>query len=184
MSIFKGIVTGVLLCVSCAALAQSPDQRAAERVLGPHWKQVSRAAGLIFTGTVLSIERYAPTQDSPVPTFRVKFHVDRGVAGVRSGQVITIREWAAVWPMQRPMRRAQRMLLFFYPPSSAGLSSPVGGPMGQIAIDAKGNFGAGLPEAPVNDRAHVLRSPHTVVTQPDRLSQIERAIRSAREGKE
>lgn len=187
MPICNRIVAGVMLCVSSIAVAQSADQLAAQRVLGPHWRQVARAAGLIFTGTVVSVRSHAPSQASPVATVEAKFLVDRGIAGAHSGQVVTIREWAAVWPMQRPMRRDGSLaLFFFYPPSAAGLTSPVGGPVGQVPLDAKGNVRDGWGVAPANDPTRLLRPPQrTAVPLPQiRLSQLERAIRAAREEKE
>jgi len=176
------MVTGVLVCVSSVVGAQSPDQRAAERVMGPHWKQVARAAGMIFTGRVLSIKRQAPTQGSPIPTVEVKFHVDRGIAGVGPGQIVTIREWAALWPMQRPMRGDRSMLFFFYPPSSAGLTSPVGGPLGQVSLDPAVNVTQGKL---TNDRSRRMRpSLGPVEGPPTGIVQLERAIRAARAGKD
>ena len=175
-------MAGAQVCVSCLALAQSPDHVAAQRALGPHWRQVARAAGLIFTGKVVSVESHAPTQASPVATVEAKFRVDRGIAGVHSGQLVTIREWAAIWPMQRPIRRdGSLVLFFFYPPSSAGLTSPVGGAVGQVPLDAKGNVRDGWVDTPAKGP---LRPPQTAVTLPQiRLSQLERAIRAAREEK-
>ena len=49
----RWMLIAALVCVSGIAIAQSRDEVAAERVLGPRWKQVSRAAGMIFTGSLL-----------------------------------------------------------------------------------------------------------------------------------
>src|SRR5205807_10161405 len=68
------------------------------------------------------------------------------VAGVRTGEVLTVREWAGAWSTHRAMRRGQRFLIFLYPPSRLGLTSPVGGPVGEIALDSRGEIGP-LPGA-------------------------------------
>ena len=126
------------------ALAQPSDQVVAERVLGAQWKQLSRRAGMIFAGTVLgstppttTIDRGVPAS---IPAVQLSFRVDRAIAGVARGQVLTIREWAGAWSssMQRPMIKGQHILIFLYPPSRLGLTSPVGGSLGQVALDSSG----------------------------------------------
>jgi hypothetical protein len=168
-------VLGRFLLVSAAflsslALAQSSDQVVAAQVLGPQWKQLSRRAGTIFAGTLLT----APTQippskvaaadytPGPFPSIHLTFRVDEPIAGVEPGQILTIHEWAAAYSMNRPLNTGQHVLLFLYPPSRLGLTSPVGGSLGQIALDATGTA-------------------HSDVTGSSAtLLQLERAIRTAR----
>jgi hypothetical protein len=38
------------------------------------------------------------------------------------------------------MRGGQRLLIFLYPPSRLGLTSPVGGPLGQVVLDSRGEI--------------------------------------------
>src|SRR5467141_1767737 len=82
-------------CLSILAAAQQSDQVIAERVLGPQWKQLSRRAGMIFAGTVLtaspltaaaqSVTTQTPATDRAVPagvpgtspTIQLTFRVDR-----------------------------------------------------------------------------------------------------------
>jgi hypothetical protein len=131
-------------CLSNFAAAQQSDQVVAERVLGPQWKQLSRRAGMIFAGTVLApapptattqtaaIDRVVPGK---APSIELRFQVDKAIAGVEPGQVLTIHEWAGAWSAHRPMSKGQHILIFLYPPSRLGLTSPVGGSMGQVALD-------------------------------------------------
>jgi hypothetical protein len=134
-----------LAFLSSLAPAQRPvkqsDQAVAERVLGPRWQQVSRRAGMIFAGTVLSAAG-APDRAAvgPTPSLELIFRVDEPIAGVERGQILTIHEWTGAWSMHRPMNRGQRILLFLYPPSRLGLTSPVGGSLGQIALDSTGKI--------------------------------------------
>jgi hypothetical protein len=160
VSSLKLLVLSALAWAACfPAAAQTPDELAAARVLGPQWQQMSRDAGMVFSGTVL---RIAPqnANGSAVPTIELKFKVDRAIAGVRSGQTLTVREWAGAWSLHRPMRVGDHVLLLLYPRSKLGLTSPVNGSAGQIALD-----GSGKP-APLHE-----------IT----ANQLERAIRSARE---
>lgn len=76
----------------------------------------------------------------PIPLIVVRFRVDRAIAGVRPGQVLTVREWAGAWSMHRAMREGQRLLIFLYPASRLGLTSPVGGPQGQVVLGSRGSI--------------------------------------------
>ncbi len=124
------------------AAAQPSDQVIAERVLGLQWRQTSRRAGMIFAGTVLSVAAPTATVDRVVPAVtpavQLSFRVDESIAGVERGQVLTIHEWAGAWAMQRPMSKGQHILIFLYPLSRLGFTSPVGGSLGQVALDPSG----------------------------------------------
>jgi hypothetical protein len=167
------------VCLESAA-AQQLDQLAAARVLGPEWKHLSRAAGMVFAGTVLGAAQPA-TQNQAIPMIEVKFRVDRAIAGVHQGEVLTIREWADAWSRQRELRPGQRVLLFMYPPSRLGLTSPVGGPLGQIALSGNGDSVAPPAQVPAVSPTSAL--PVSSLPVPEtaiRLDQLERAIRAAR----
>jgi hypothetical protein len=163
------------LCRSRLAAAQSSDQVVAERVLGAQWKQLSRRAGMIFAGTVLATAPppTGPTQNTETVEMPgmargipLTFRVDEAIAGVDPGQVLTIYEWEGARDRDLPMRKGQHVLIFLYPPSRLGLTSPVGGSRGQIVLDQAGKNVAELGQKPAVPRG--LRS-------------TSRAIRSARE---
>ena len=181
------------------ALAQQSDQVAAERVLGAQWKQLSRRAGMIFAGTVLGSTPPTTTTDhavpAPIPAVQLSLRVDRAIAGVKRGQVLTIREWAGAWSMQRPMVKGQHILIFLYPPSRLGLTSPVGGSLGQVALDSSGkNVSKSEPrpaaavgprnESSPQPRGPVDIGPINTATGTVSVVQLERAIRSARSEQE
>ncbi|MGD0792031.1 MAG: hypothetical protein ABR920_09695 [Terriglobales bacterium] len=176
-------------CLSSFAAAQQSDQVIAERVLGPQWKQLSRRAGMIFAGTVLAAATQTAATDRAVPgttpAVQLSFRVDQPIAGVERGQVLTIHEWAGAWAMHRPMRSGQRVLIFLYPPSRLGLTSPVGGSLGQVALDPSGknvSEHARKPAAAIGLRNPSSPRPRvTVDTRGVSVVQLERAIRSARE---
>jgi hypothetical protein len=157
----RGLVVALAFLSSFAA-AQQSDQLIAERVLGPQWKQLSRRAGMIFAGTVLTAavqtvttqtgaaDRLAP---GTTPAVQLSFHVDEAIAGVERGQVLTIHEWAGAWSMHRPMSKGQHFLIFLYPPSRLGLTSPVGGSLGQVALDSSGqNVSNGVQKLDAQNR--------------------------------
>jgi hypothetical protein len=186
------------VCLSISAAGQQSDQVIAERVLGPQWKQLSRRAGMIFAGTVLTtaaqtpaIDRAAPAATPAIqipaiqtPAVELTFRVDRAIAGVEYGQTLTIHEWAGAWAMHRPMSSGQHILIFLYPPSRLGFTSPVGGSLGQVALDSSGkNVSDHEQKPPVAVGVRNASSPQSLVpvdTGSVSVDQLERAIRSAR----
>ena len=158
MAVFRRLFALAFVCLASLGAAQRSDQFAAARVLGPRWEQLSRSAGMIFSGTVLGVETQPAGKDRPVALILTKFRVDRAIAGVQSGQVLTVREWAGAWPLHRAMRGGQRLLIFLYPPSRLGLTSPVGGPLGQVVLDSRGEIvQASAAEAGVDSAAFAAR---------------------------
>jgi hypothetical protein len=104
-----------------------------------HPRPVTQNSGYIFAGTVKAVERVAPKRNG-VATVQINFHVDEGMRGVRTGQMLTIREWAGLWQSGERYRPGERVLLFLYPPSKLGLTSPVRGPMGRFRIGPDGQI--------------------------------------------
>ena len=188
--VFSAVAVIAAICLSSLAAAEDPDQlatnsdrAAAERVLGPQWKELLRRAGMIFSGTVLSTTAAELRTDRAVPAVELSFRVERAIAGVNPGQVLTIREWAGAWSGLRPMRPGDRFLLFLYPPSRLGLTSPVGGSQGQIRLDATGqNVVDRKPEVPLGmaDRPPPSLAASAHEARQVTLAQLERAIRGAR----
>lgn len=168
MRALRRLLIAALVCVTIYTFSALPaagesDQESAERILGPQWKSLSRRAGMVFAGTVLSAGPQSARTDRTVSAIELSFRVDRPIAGVARGQILTIHEWVGAWSRHRALRSGDHLLLFLYPPSRLGLTSPVGGSLGQIALDASGQNVA-------------LQS----LTTPIKVEQLERAIRAAR----
>jgi hypothetical protein len=101
--------------------------------------------------------------------------------------------------MHRPMINGQHILIFLYPPSRLGLTSPVGGSLGQVALDPSGknvskNSQTQDMQNPVLQKPDAQTPPaigvRSASSTPQRTTvdsrsvsvlQLERAIRSARE---
>jgi hypothetical protein len=88
---------------------------------------------------VLSVKRVAQNDANSVAMMKITFRVEQAIRGTRSGQVLTIREWAGLWNSGERYRPGERVLLFLYSPSKLGLTSPVGGASGRFAVDDAGN---------------------------------------------
>lgn len=90
--------------------------------------QLHQRAGIVFAGTVTHIQAGAQQ-------VQITFRVDQGIRGVAGKRTVTIREWAGLWTLAPRYRIGERLVLFLYPPGSAGLTSPVGGTLGRLPID-------------------------------------------------
>ena len=100
-------------------------------------RRMVRDSAQIFSGTVLKIEHEKPAGGG-VPTTRITFRVDEPVRGVRRGEILTVSEWGGLWQAGERYREGERVLLFLYPPSRLGLTSPVGGARGRFRVDRAG----------------------------------------------
>ena len=101
--------------------------------------QLTKKAGFIFAGRVLRVERPAPQADR-VPVVQVTLQVEHALRGTQRAQIFTLTQWAGAWESGPRFRPGQRLLLFLYPRSPTGLTSVVGGRLGQFDLDAGGNI--------------------------------------------
>ena len=167
-----------------SSLGQDGDHAAAERILGPQWRDIARRAGIIFVGTVIANNQPRNPSDSFGPmhsSIEITFSVERGIAGAESGRSLTIHEWAGA--ERRVMRRGQHYLLLLYQPSRLGFTSAVGGTLGEVLLDAAGkNVAEAKPMTNVASLAATGLSfqPPGSSTTAIQVNQLERAIRNAR----
>lgn len=142
--------------------------------------RLSRNAGYIFSGTVLSVERMTPADTRSVATMQVRFRVDHALLGVRTGEVFTIREWAGLWESGERYRPGERLVLFLYPSSKLGLTSPVGGSQGRFAVDGRDDIVLNPPGRGTTGQGAAAGSPRKGGTRISR-GEFVRAIRRAQE---
>jgi hypothetical protein len=133
----KCLLLGLILLGSLPAMAVKPLDPPGIRIL-PQRPSLTLKAGYIFSGTVKAVERLAPRANGSVAVMRITFHVDRGLRGTRTGQTLVIHEWAGLWQAGDRYRPGERVMLFLYPPSKLGLTSPVGGASGRFGVDTGG----------------------------------------------
>jgi hypothetical protein len=100
-------------------------------------QQLNLSASVIFSGTVLQLERVVAPDAKPA-FVRVKFRVDEAVRGCHAGETVTLDEWAELWMRGDRYRKGQRVLIFLYPPSQTGVSSPVAGDVGTFTTGPDG----------------------------------------------
>jgi hypothetical protein len=106
----------------------------------PTFPQLARTAGTIFSGTVTRIESGPAAGGSAVPTVAITFHVERPLRGAVQAGSLTILEWLGLWSSGQRYAVGEHVLLFLYPPSKIGLTSAVGGALGQFHLDSAGGI--------------------------------------------
>jgi hypothetical protein len=104
------------------------------------FRQLVRAAGIIFSGRVTSIGRSASSSGLDPASTVVTFQVEHAIRGTLPGQNLTIHEWTGLRFRGEHYRVGERVLLFLYSPSKLGLTSPVAGAMGRFAMNAQGRI--------------------------------------------
>jgi len=123
--LWKVIASSFLLCTSAWAQGTGSAELP-YRLLTAH-------AGYIFKGTVISVQHSEPA--GGIGTIQVVFRVDQGVRNAESGKTLTIREWAGLSDAGERYRMGEHVILFLYPMSGLGLTSPVGGSLGHLSVD-------------------------------------------------
>lgn len=140
------LAIALYLAASSAYAAEAPRQRTETHTAGdlssteplPVSWRVLRDSGRIFSGTVLQVEHRNSDSSSALATTRIVFRVDKAIRNVRRGQTVEINEWAGLWQSGERYHPGERVLLFLYPPSRLGLTSPVGNRAGRFPVNRAG----------------------------------------------
>jgi len=135
MAIYRTLkLLAVAALLPCAAAFTQTAPASSPLQLSPAFRELARASGYIFIGTVTSVlpGRLLNT----IATVDVTFRVEKAYRGVRRGQSLTIHQWSALWNSGQRYKPGERVLLFLYPQSRLGLTSIVGEPAGRIRISA------------------------------------------------
>jgi hypothetical protein len=103
------------------------------------FEKFSAHAGIIFSGRVLRVER-AHASDSQTATVKVMFRVEEALRGCVAEETIEISEWAGLWGTGDRYRLGERVLMFLHQRSEAGLTSPVAGGLGKVAVGPRGEL--------------------------------------------
>jgi hypothetical protein len=161
------------LASPCAMVAQT-------RALSPatiptKLQQLAARSETIFSGIVTAITPTRPASGRTA-TVTITFEVENAIRGVKAGQTYSFREWAGLWAAGPRYRIGQRLLLFLYPPSKLGLTSPVSGPSGVLAVDTQGRVLVPPPQG----MSGIPPSPNTAST-PLRVNDIAISLRRSRE---
>jgi hypothetical protein len=169
----------VLFLLSSIAVAAQRQTAISVRKVLVDLGAIMQHAGTIFAGKVLKVEPVRVASSSDVASVQITCVVEHGVRGARDGQILSFREWAGLWTAGPRYRIGQRLMLFLYAPSALGLTSPVGGRLGQFAVDRDGRvvLSAGQQQA----IRVVPRPVHIDTHRPIPLREFTRAVRRMQE---
>lgn len=142
----------------------------------PELSRLVRAAGIIFSGTVTGVHPSRSGNGHSVATVAITFHIENVLGGTHPGREFTIHEWSGLWSGGQRYRVGERVLLFLYPASKLGLTSPVEGPIGRFAMDANGTVLL-APQHLSTFRQHSILAGKSRV----RFSDFASAVKQARE---
>lgn len=148
------------LCISTASHAQQPEDL----------KQLARDAGIVFSGTVISV--HAEQGDAgDVGIVRVSFRVIDALRGAAAGQILTISEWAGLWTARDRYRVGETVILFLYPPSDVlGLTTTVNGQGGHVSLgEVTLPLSSLLSDSPADPVAPAEEKPHHPSRPPLRM---------------
>jgi hypothetical protein len=150
----------VLALTLSAVSSASQSNSLATLAASPHLRQITGRAGLIFTGQVLAVAPIRPDGSDQISSIEITFQVEQGLRRPKTGQRFSIHEWPGLWRPEERYRVGQRMMIFLYPPSSLGFTSPVSGSAGRCDIDRDGQISVKpvhLPIPPTGPRP--IRAP-------------------------
>lgn len=152
---FLHICRFVLICAIFPAVAFAADASPAQNVAfssrqstsGPDLQLLTKRAGYVFQGVVTGIAFNSAKSPDAAGTISITFRVTQGLRGVRDGETFTIHEWAGLWNTVERYKPGEHVVLFLYPQSRLGLTSPVGGPLGKFHSDKNGNIIVNQPQS-------------------------------------
>lgn len=102
-------------------------------------EEITSFSGKIFSGECISSEYIENDPESNLPVVKYSFKVLDGIKDVKDGEIISFKQWDAT-TNKAGYLEGERYVLFLYPESELGLTSPVGFLQGKFDIEQKGFF--------------------------------------------
>lgn len=101
-------------------------------------EEIVSASDRIFTGRCISVEEIEKDKDSRnLPTIKFTFKVTEGIKGTGNKKEISFKQWKPTI-RNANYQIGKKYVLFLFPDSKFGLTSPVGFLQGQFEIEEKG----------------------------------------------
>lgn len=101
-------------------------------------EEIVSASDRIFTGRCISVEEIEKDNDSRnLPTVKFTFKVTEGIKGIGNKKEVSFKQWKPT-VRNANYQIGKKYVLFLFPDSKFGLTSPVGFLQGQFEIEEKG----------------------------------------------
>ena len=100
-------------------------------------EEITDASDRIFTGICTNVEEIEDDPESKLPVFKYTFKITEAIKGLQGKEEVTFKQWK---PTARSAgyEEGKKYVLFLYPDSERGLTSPVGFLQGQFEVERKG----------------------------------------------
>jgi len=134
------IVVRIAFMISSILLMSASSVAYAQRAGTMNLERIVREAGMIFAGKVIDVETGTRDPEMNLLVTQYTFHVYDRHYGVEQ-DTITIKQYGgeadgkSFYPKGVPrFKKGEHVLVFFYPPSKIGMTSPVGMDHGKSSI--------------------------------------------------
>ena len=100
-------------------------------------EEITSASDRIFAGICTGAEEIEEDLESKLPVFKYTFKITEAIKGLNGKEEITFKQWKPT-TNGASYEIGEKYVLFLYPNSERGLTSPVGFLQGQFEIQKKG----------------------------------------------
>lgn len=100
-------------------------------------EEITSASDRIFTGTCTNVEETEEDPESKLPVFKYTFKITESIKGLEDKEQVTFKQWKPT-AKDAGYEIGKKYILFLYPNSERGLTSPVGFLQGQFEVEKKG----------------------------------------------
>lgn len=100
-------------------------------------QELTNEADRIFAGICTSIEEIENDSESGLSVIKYNFQISESIKGLENKQEITFKQWSKTAP-DLAYEVGAKYILFLYPNSELGLTTPVGFLQGQFQVRKKG----------------------------------------------
>ena len=100
-------------------------------------EEITAASDRIFTGICTNVEGIEDDPESKLPVFQYTFKIIETIKGLQGKKTVTFKQWEPT-VKDAGYEAGKKYILFLYPDSERGLTSPVGFLQGQFDVEKKG----------------------------------------------
>ena len=102
-------------------------------------EEITSASDRIFTGICKNIEEIEDDPESKLPVIKYTFTITDGIKGIGNKEEITFKQWKPT-TKNAGYEEGKKYIVFLFPNSERGLTSPVGFEQGLFDIETRGIF--------------------------------------------
>ena len=148
----RKIFIALILCISLVTFCSSIKVTASEGseslniklerhfiydTLPLNLEEITSASDRIFTGICTNVEEIEDDLKSKLPVVKYTFKITEAIKGLQEKEEITFKQWQPT-TKDASYEVEKKHILFLYPNSERGLTSPVGFLQGQFKVAKKG----------------------------------------------